>query len=115
MARRGALALASWATATVVASIASVAGISMVTTQVTRPPLPTGSSSAAPTAHGAVPVRVSPVAAESEEPTSHRGPVHATFGSPRSAEHTSELQSLMRISYALFCLKTNKHTHHHTI
>src|SRR3546814_4561696 len=28
----------------------------------------------------------------------------------RSEEHTSELQSLMRISYALFCLKiTNKH------
>src|SRR3546814_4644313 len=24
---------------------------------------------------------------------------------PRSEEHTSELQSLMRISYALFCLK----------
>src|SRR3546814_5452532 len=30
----------------------------------------------------------------------------------RSAEHTSELQSLMRISYAVFCLhtKTNYHT-----
>src|SRR3546814_6759272 len=26
----------------------------------------------------------------------------------RSAEHTSELQSLMRISYAVFCLKTKK-------
>src|SRR3546814_10480347 len=26
----------------------------------------------------------------------------------RSAEHTSELQSLMRISYAVFCLKKNK-------
>src|SRR3546814_3141255 len=25
--------------------------------------------------------------------------------SPRSEEHTSELQSLMRISYAVFCLK----------
>src|SRR3546814_6242153 len=25
----------------------------------------------------------------------------------RSEEHTSELQSLMRISYAVFCLKTN--------
>src|SRR3546814_4254199 len=25
----------------------------------------------------------------------------------RSAEHTSELQSLLRISYAAFCLKTN--------
>src|SRR3546814_3601448 len=27
---------------------------------------------------------------------------------PRSEEHTSELQSLMRISYAVFCLKKNK-------
>src|SRR3546814_2022530 len=33
----------------------------------------------------------------------------------RSEEHTSELQSLMRISYAVFCLKKkkqNKHTKH---
>src|SRR3546814_4687918 len=29
---------------------------------------------------------------------------------PRSEEHTSELQSLMRISYALFCLKKKKET-----
>src|SRR3546814_10017171 len=28
--------------------------------------------------------------------------------SPRSEEHTSELQSLMRISYAVFCLKNKK-------
>src|SRR3546814_7931098 len=28
----------------------------------------------------------------------------------RSEEHTSELQSLMRISYAVFCLKKNKTT-----
>src|SRR3546814_6856743 len=35
--------------------------------------------------------------------------------SVRSEEHTSELQSLMRISYAVFCLKkkkTNNHNHH---
>src|SRR3546814_7879752 len=31
-------------------------------------------------------------------------------GITRSEEHTSELQSLMRISYAVFCLK--KKTHH---
>src|SRR3546814_8907202 len=31
--------------------------------------------------------------------------------SPRSEEHTSELQSLMRISYAVFCLKKNKNNH----
>src|SRR3546814_7999408 len=29
---------------------------------------------------------------------------------PRSEEHTSELQSLMRISYAVFCLKKKNHT-----
>src|SRR3546814_1889954 len=30
------------------------------------------------------------------------------FGVERSEEHTSELQSLMRISYAVFCLKQKK-------
>src|SRR3546814_6642839 len=33
----------------------------------------------------------------------------ANATSPRSEEHTSELQSLMRISYAVFCLKKNNH------
>src|SRR3546814_18959480 len=35
---------------------------------------------------------------------------HERMGGKRSEEHTSELQSLMRISYAVFCLKkkTNK-------
>src|SRR3546814_2150734 len=32
-------------------------------------------------------------------------------GETRSEEHTSELQSLMRIQYAVFCLKKNKNTH----
>src|SRR3546814_7069142 len=32
----------------------------------------------------------------------------------RSEEHTSELQSLMRISYAVFCLKKKKQTHKRT-
>src|SRR3546814_9230357 len=32
-------------------------------------------------------------------------------GAGRSEEHTSELQSLMRISYAVFCLKKKKKTH----
>src|SRR3546814_8238816 len=50
------------------------------------------------------------------------GPDRRTRG--RSEEHTSELQSLMRISYAVFCLKKktkqyhNSHIHstlHHTI
>src|SRR3546814_6825083 len=36
-----------------------------------------------------------------------RQPVHT-----RSEEHTSELQSLMRISYAVFCLKKKTNTQH---
>src|SRR3546814_6994430 len=38
-------------------------------------------------------------------------PAHAAAPSElqRSEEHTSELQSLMRISYAVFCLKKKKH------
>src|SRR3546814_6654868 len=37
--------------------------------------------------------------------------VHQVIDLPRSEEHTSELQSLMRISYAVFCLKKkNKNT-----
>src|SRR3546814_7080499 len=34
----------------------------------------------------------------------------AGLGIDRSEEHTSELQSLMRNSYAVFCLKKKKHT-----
>src|SRR3546814_4914197 len=36
------------------------------------------------------------------------------YNDARSEEHTSELQSLMRISYAVFCLK-KKNTHNRTI
>src|SRR3546814_10052306 len=38
----------------------------------------------------------------------------ARFTRYRSEEHTSELQSLMRTSYAVFCLKKKTHTHKHT-
>src|SRR3546814_5831473 len=36
------------------------------------------------------------------------GTVVVVDGAERSEEHTSELQSLMRISYAVFCLKKKK-------
>src|SRR3546814_10801245 len=43
-------------------------------------------------------------------------PCFAASSAARSEEHTSELQSLMRTSYAVFCLKkkhqeTNQHTY----
>src|SRR3546814_3572897 len=37
-------------------------------------------------------------------------PLLTLHAQSRSEEHTSELQSLMRISYAVFCLKKKKYT-----
>src|SRR3546814_7876835 len=39
-------------------------------------------------------------------------PTMILFKNGRSEEHTSELQSLMRISYAVFCLKKKTHKLH---
>src|SRR3546814_1780166 len=45
-------------------------------------------------------------------PVTRRMPAKVRIAKLRSEEHTSELQSLMRISYAVFCLKKkNKHQH----
>src|SRR3546814_2393839 len=40
-----------------------------------------------------------------QNPYDGSGPAELSSGGERSEEHTSELQSLMRISYAVFCLK----------
>src|SRR3546814_5599035 len=59
------------------------------------------------------PEAVNPEKAASEAPTddatSAETPAEPVVEKPkrRSEEHTSELQSLMRISYAVFCLKKN--------
>src|SRR3546814_9278658 len=53
-------------------------------------------------------VEVEAVRAAVVERDRHADPVQtspADVADPRSEEHTSELQSLMRISYAVFCLK----------
>src|SRR3546814_7359103 len=44
-------------------------------------------------------------------PVRHPGWALADIDAERSEEHTSELQSLMRISYAVFCLQQKKYTH----
>src|SRR3546814_8102118 len=44
-----------------------------------------------------------------------RNPVAAVHVARRSEEHTSELQSLMRISYAVFCLKKKINNQQETI
>src|SRR3546814_2296322 len=53
-----------------------------------------------------------PATAPGGGPLPDRPPLHRPDrggSGPRSEEHTSELQSLMRISYAVFCLKKKKH------
>src|SRR3546814_4516600 len=58
----------------------------------------------APVPHTSHPGRVAPdgmVAVFATQRTIHSG----AYPFERSEEHTSELQSLMRISYAVFCLK----------
>src|SRR3546814_7045761 len=49
--------------------------------------------------------RLKPLPQASDQPV---GPQSSASASSRSEEHTSELQSLMRISYAVFCLKKKK-------
>src|SRR3546814_4523892 len=49
----------------------------------------------------------SPAGSHNSGPTGSSGCPVASLGT-RSEEHTSELQSLMRISYAVFCLKKKK-------
>src|SRR3546814_5951652 len=55
--------------------------------------------------------RAAIIKGDAEHPT-NRGRLcsKGTHLGERSEEHTSELQSLMRISYAVFCLKKNQKT-----
>src|SRR3546814_7154796 len=54
--------------------------------------------------------RTSPPAGTGGAESADAGAARGEFRLCRSEEHTSELQSLMRISYAVFCLKKKKHT-----
>src|SRR3546814_9761467 len=56
----------------------------------------------------AVTVHQGPLQLHTGEPVKALGHIGKVCGDLRSEEHTSELQSLMRISYAVFCLKTKK-------
>src|SRR3546814_3318513 len=56
--------------------------------------------------------RHAPCAGQVVKPAGKAGAITSSMKashSGRSEEHTSELQSLMRISYAVFCLKKKKH------
>src|SRR3546814_2860144 len=49
-----------------------------------------------------------PAAGRQKTSELHRGSLRKSLRKIRSEEHTSELQSLMRISYAVFCLQKKK-------
>src|SRR3546814_7586511 len=71
-----------------------------------------------PRAPGSGNLRLGPAAAAAVVPPRAGSAVTSpmlpfTLRSARSEEHTSELQSLMRISYAVFCLKQTIHKTHH--
>src|SRR3546814_6827392 len=63
---------------------------------------------AAPARAGCADPPPTPAGRRDDERPHHAGDVQKL----RSEEHTSELQSLMRISYAVFCLKKKKHKKH---
>src|SRR3546814_17500125 len=57
---------------------------------------------------GTIPPTPNRMEQEGEDARAELGYIHAGPPGARSEEHTSELQSLMRISYAVFCLKKKK-------
>src|SRR3546814_7569899 len=66
--------------------------------------------------HPPFPQRNLPHGADGEMPAPHPAiepGINLLRPQARSEEHTSELQSLMRISYAVFCLKKKKQTIRH--
>src|SRR3546814_6638769 len=76
-----------------------------------RSPADSWNTIAAPNVtNAAMPARPTPMA-RPRAPEREHGRVAAVVEDHRSEEHTSELQSLMRISYAVFCLKKKKITH----
>src|SRR3546814_6212918 len=94
------------------AGVDSAAGVSVMGSTLARagPPCRARSRSAhAPPALAAVGGREPGPHVVRRSARFHEGRAPAGAAGSRSEEHTSELQSLMRISYAVFCLK--KHTH----
>src|SRR3546814_7285225 len=78
--------------------------------EVTLPPKPVAAASPA-TMFTPLPALMTSPPAEAVELAEAKLTAVATPS--RSEEHTSELQSLMRISYAVFCLKKKKPTTQH--
>src|SRR3546814_6642215 len=77
-----------------------------------RPGTPPAGGGLKPALRGCVPLLHAVIPSAARDPAWQRPKADPSLrsGRQRSEEHTSELQSLMRISYAVFCLK-KKNTH----
>src|SRR3546814_1971717 len=87
------------------------AGLMSITGEPGRPPVKTGNSIA--DINAGILVAAGIMAAYVHKLKTGQGQVVDTSLMERSEEHTSELQSLMRISYAVFCLKKKKNKKKH--
>src|SRR3546814_3391683 len=67
-----------------------------------------GSGRSSPQSCATMPIASSPVGSTRRDRTFWKGGDTDNAEQNRSEEHTSEFQSLMRISYAVFCLKKKK-------
>src|SRR3546814_5471508 len=76
-----------------------------------RSPSPNSSMFAHPLVRALTTVFAAPGEVTTDDQASAEQSVHLAESADRSEEHTSELQSLMRISYAVFCLKKKKTQH----
>src|SRR3546814_3109296 len=84
-----------------------------ITCATSTPRVRISSASASTRAAGAWPLLISSIS--TLLPVQEPRPLGIASTRPaRSEEHTSELQSLMRISYAVFCLKKKKHKNKNT-
>src|SRR3546814_5954440 len=71
----------------------------------TRTPMPMARNHERPSRSCAMVAHSVPAGPQQVQPPSSDVPARKGANTVRSEEHTSELQSLMRISYAVFCLK----------
>src|SRR3546814_2572511 len=111
-----------WSTSWRIHSVAAVVSFarsftSSATTAKPRPAEPARAASIAAFRANRLVCSAMPVITETTSPilallSPSRATVSLVAAAMRSEEHTSELQSLMRISYAVFCLKKKKHTHY---
>src|SRR3546814_5280771 len=89
-------------------SAAFIPSVRVPVTMITSPDSPAAASALSASAGAGIRPSATASAANDAVSLNFIGSAPFLFHGSRSEEHTSELQSLMRISYAVFCLKKKK-------